>query len=69
MHAVPGWLRENVKVINAPNWDENLISELECRHAGAAHGLGQAAPNPVESALRFFAEDGNERYGFLHYGR
>ena len=47
-----------LKLINAPNWDENLISELSAAMRDASIcGLGQAAPNPVESALRFFAED------------
>lgn len=47
-----------LKLIDAPNWDENLISELSAAMRDASIcGLGQAAPNPVESALRFFAED------------
>ena len=47
-----------LKLINAPNWDENLIGELSAAMRDASIcGLGQAAPNPVESALRFFAED------------
>jgi NADH:ubiquinone oxidoreductase subunit F (NADH-binding) len=47
-----------LKLIDAPNWDENLIMELSAAMRDASIcGLGQAAPNPVESALRFFAED------------
>ena len=47
-----------LELINAPNWDENLIVELSAAMRDASIcGLGQAAPNPVESALRFFAED------------
>ena len=47
-----------LKLINAPSWDKNLIAELSAAMRDASIcGLGQAAPNPVESALRFFAED------------
>jgi len=47
-----------LKLIAAPTWDENLIGELSAAMRDASIcGLGQAAPNPVESAIRFFAED------------
>ena len=47
-----------LKLINAPSWDEDLIVELSAAMRDSSIcGLGQAAPNPVESALRFFAED------------
>ena len=41
-------------LIAAPEWDEALIGELSQAMADASIcGLGQAAPNPVLSALRF----------------
>jgi len=47
-----------LKLIDAPTWDAALIGELSAAMRDASIcGLGQAAPNPVESALRFFAED------------
>lgn len=43
---------------DADIWDEGLINELaETMRDGSICGLGQAAPNPVTSVLRFFAED------------
>ncbi len=45
-------------LIDAPTWDADLIRDLSAAMRDASIcGLGQAAPNPVESALRFFAED------------
>ena len=42
-------------LIDAPTWDGDLIRELAQAMADASIcGLGQAAPNPVLSALRFF---------------
>ncbi len=42
-------------LLTAPEWDEALIGELSQAMADASIcGLGQAAPNPVLSALRFF---------------
>ncbi|MBT3909406.1 MAG: hypothetical protein HOF27_06970, partial [Rhodospirillaceae bacterium] len=39
-------------------WDKDLINELSAAMRDASIcGLGQAAPNPVQSAMRFFAED------------
>ena len=44
-----------VRLMEAGNWDEGLIGDLErvMRDASIC-GLGQAAPNPVRSVLRFF---------------
>lgn len=45
-------------LIDAPTWDADLIRELSDAMADASIcGLGQAAPNPVLSALRFFEKD------------
>ena len=47
-----------LKLIDAPNWNESLIRELsDTMRDASICGLGQAAPNPVLSALRFFANE------------
>ncbi len=47
-----------LKLIDAPVWDAALMGELAEAMADASIcGLGQAAPNPVLSALRFFGKD------------
>ncbi len=47
-----------LKLISQPKWDEELIGELSGAMRDASIcGLGQAAPNPVISAMRFFAEE------------
>jgi formate dehydrogenase beta subunit len=44
-----------VRLMEAGNWDETLIGDLEAVMRDASIcGLGQAAPNPVRSVLRFF---------------
>ena len=46
------------KLISGPRWNQKLIKELSAAMRDASIcGLGQAAPNPVESAMRFFSED------------
>jgi formate dehydrogenase beta subunit len=47
-----------LKLIDAPSWDGDLIRELsDTMRDASICGLGQAAPNPVLSALRFFPAD------------
>ncbi len=47
-----------LKLIDKPTWDADLINELsDAMRDASICGLGQAAPNPVQSALRFFPED------------
>ncbi len=47
-----------LKLIDQPVWDQSLMTELsDTMRDASICGLGQAAPNPVLSALRFFAED------------
>ena len=47
-----------VKLLEAPEWDPNLIAELsEAMRDASICGLGQAAPNPVASAFRFFPDE------------
>ena len=47
-----------VQLLQAPVWDADLLGELSrvMRDASIC-GLGQAAPNPVDSVLRFFAHE------------
>ena len=45
-------------LMDPPQWDEVLLSELSEAMADASIcGLGQAAPNPVLSVLKYFPED------------
>jgi len=47
-----------LKLIDKPSWDADLIEELsQAMRDASICGLGQAAPNPVLAALRFFGED------------
>ncbi|PIW26179.1 MAG: NADH-quinone oxidoreductase subunit F [Rhodospirillales bacterium CG15_BIG_FIL_POST_REV_8_21_14_020_66_15] len=47
-----------LKLIDKPKWDADLIEELsQAMRDASICGLGQAAPNPVQAALRFFRED------------
>jgi len=47
-----------LKLIDAPVWDTALIHELsDTMRDASICGLGQAAPNPVLSAIRFFGDD------------
>jgi formate dehydrogenase beta subunit len=47
-----------LKLIDAPEWDKTLIAELsDTMRDASICGLGQAAPNPILSAIRFFGDD------------
>ena len=47
-----------LNLMDADTWDDGLMDELSAAMTDASIcGLGQAAPNPVKSALRFFRED------------
>jgi formate dehydrogenase beta subunit len=47
-----------VAMLKAGNWDSNLLADLSQVMADASIcGLGQAAPNPIKSVLRYFPED------------
>jgi len=49
-----------VQLMQAPVWDRERLSELSMVMRDASIcGLGQAAPNPVDSVLRFFAHEVN----------
>jgi len=47
-----------VELMKQPKWDQELLDELsEAMMDASICGLGQAAPNPIKSVLRFFRED------------
>ncbi len=47
-----------VKLLSQPRWNEALIEELlQAMTDASICGLGQAAPNPVRSVLKYFRED------------
>ncbi|MEO0618674.1 MAG: NADH-ubiquinone oxidoreductase-F iron-sulfur binding region domain-containing protein, partial [Pseudomonadota bacterium] len=47
-----------VKLMGAETWDDALLEELCQTMADASIcGLGQAAPNPIRSVIRFFGDD------------
>jgi NADH:ubiquinone oxidoreductase subunit F (NADH-binding)/NADH:ubiquinone oxidoreductase subunit E len=46
-----------VKLMGAPKWDADLLEELSTAMADASIcGLGQAAPNPIRSVLKYFPD-------------
>ncbi len=46
------------QLIEAPLWDAPLLAELsQAMRDASICGLGQAAPNPVDSVLRFFPDE------------
>ena len=47
-----------VQLMNRPVWDRALLDELSATMREASIcGLGQAAPNPLDSVLRYFPDD------------
>jgi formate dehydrogenase len=47
-----------LELMKAPNWDQPLLKELSQAMMDASIcGLGQAAPNPVLSVLRYFPHE------------
>jgi len=50
--------RQAVELLQAPSWDAALLGDLSLvmREASIC-GLGQAAPNPVDCVLRYFAHE------------
>ena len=47
-----------VKLMGADKWDQPLLEELSTAMADASIcGLGQAAPNPIRSVVKYFPED------------
>ncbi|MDR7093335.1 NADH-ubiquinone oxidoreductase-F iron-sulfur binding region domain-containing protein [Hydrogenophaga laconesensis] len=53
-----------VQLMQAPVWDAPLLGELsQVMRDASICGLGQAAPNPVDSVLRFFPHEVNGQGG------
>ena len=47
-----------VKIMSSNTWDGDLLEDLAQVMADASIcGLGQAAPNPLRSVLKYFPED------------
>ncbi len=47
-----------VKLMSAGNWDPDILADLAQVMADASIcGLGQAAPNPIKSVIKYFPED------------
>jgi NADH:ubiquinone oxidoreductase subunit F (NADH-binding) len=47
-----------VGLLEQPKWDAGLLAELSAAMIDASIcGLGQAAPNPVMTALRYFPQE------------
>jgi formate dehydrogenase len=47
-----------VKLMERQVWDEALLEELSRAMSDASIcGLGQAAPNPIRSVMKFFADE------------
>jgi len=47
-----------LRLIELPQWDGPLLEELSATMADASIcGLGQAAPNPVRSVLKYFPHE------------
>ncbi|UUX50344.1 NAD(P)H-dependent oxidoreductase subunit E [Nisaea acidiphila] len=47
-----------VKLMSQPSWDTDLLEELSAVMADASIcGLGQAAPNPIRSVIKYFPGD------------
>jgi formate dehydrogenase beta subunit len=47
-----------VKLMNAKKWDTKLLGELSSAMTDASIcGLGQAAPNPIRSVIKYFKKD------------
>ena len=47
-----------VKLMASPTWDADLLEDLAQVMADASIcGLGQAAPNPLRSVIKYFPED------------
>lgn len=49
---------KTVKLMKQKNWDKKLLEELAgCMEDASICGLGQAAPNPLRCAIKYFPEE------------
>lgn len=47
-----------LQLMESPNWDQGLLEELSAAMADASIcGLGQAAPNPIRTVIKYFAKE------------
>ena len=47
-----------VALISRPRWDQPLLAELsQVMRDASICGLGQAAPNPVDCVIKYFAQE------------
>ena len=47
-----------VKLMSAKKWNTNLLGQLSGAMTDASIcGLGQAAPNPIKSVIKYFKKD------------
>ncbi len=47
-----------LQLMETPNWDQGLLEELSAAMADASIcGLGQAAPNPIRTVMKYFAKE------------
>ena len=46
------------RLMELPQWDTELLEDLACVMEDASIcGLGQAAPNPIRTVIRYFPEE------------
>jgi NADH:ubiquinone oxidoreductase subunit F (NADH-binding) len=58
MHALPQRHGPAAELIEKPRWDLELLADLSTVMRDASIcGLGQAAPNPVDCVVKYFAEE------------
>jgi formate dehydrogenase len=47
-----------LQLMESPSWDQGLLEELSAAMADASIcGLGQAAPNPIRTVMKYFPEE------------
>ena len=47
-----------LQLMEAPSWDQGLLEELSSAMADASIcGLGQAAPNPIRTVIKYFPQE------------
>jgi NADH:ubiquinone oxidoreductase subunit F (NADH-binding) len=58
VHALPRRHRQGAGADEQPRWDTALLAELsQVMRDASICGLGQAAPNPVDCVMRYFAHE------------
>ena len=58
VHPCRAGTTQAVALMQAPGWDAERLAELsQVMRDASICGLGQAAPNPFDSVLRFFPQE------------